>query len=201
MPVPVDPLPFHDDREETLEAARSGDEEAQAKLLGSMRTILKRLAYEHSARFIKKNWRDSDVSQAAFLKVLEEIKTFRGCTPEQLDAWLSVIVDRTVAIFARESRAAKRDIRREVSAEAAGLEESLGDAAPAADAIAIRREELSRLNEAVSRLPEEHARVVRLRLEELSWAEIGQRMHRGAEAAAELHRRACQELKKDLKEP
>jgi RNA polymerase sigma factor (sigma-70 family) len=199
MPFPVDPLP-EDDFDTMLKAARSGDKEAQGRLLDGMRPVLRRAARKVSERFVKRRWNDSDLVQEAIRKALEQIQAFQGCTPQQLDEWFSVILGRTATAFYRRAWAEKRDVRREVSTDAARVEENLREAAPAADELAVRHEEALRLADAIGRLSEDQARVVRLKLEALDWLSIGRLMNRSAGAAAELYRRACQELKKDLKD-
>ena len=77
-----------------LEAARDGDKTAQGQLLDACRRYLRRTARRRLANFGRRNWRESDVVQETFLKAVEEIQTFQGCTPEQLLGWLRAILDR-----------------------------------------------------------------------------------------------------------
>ena len=183
-----------------LEAARTGEREAQGRLLHTCRPVLFRFARKRLRDFGRRNWRESDVVQDTFLKAVEEIQTFQGCTPEQFLAWLRAILDHRVMDLARRSGTEKRDAGLDASTNEPGFQESPRNAAPAADEVAERREQERLLREALGGLPEERARVVRLRYEKLPWEEVGRRMGRSGDAARELHRRAVKALAEALKE-
>ena len=167
--------------QETAVAARDGDPDAQGRLLQAFRPTLPRYARQVLDALGRMKDRPSDVVQDAFWKALEEIETFQGCTPEQLRAWLRAIVNRMALNGLRDSQAAKRDVRREVSVEE--LTGSVRHAAPAAAEVASRSEQQELLRKTLLRLPPDDREVLRLKFyEKLAWEEIGRRMGRSAGA-------------------
>jgi RNA polymerase sigma factor (sigma-70 family) len=180
------------------EAARKGDAYAQGKLLEAYRPELLRQARQMEKTFAGGGKTGSDFVQAAFYSALEEIKAFRGCTPEQLEDWLDAILCRTVMNEKRRSRALKRDIRREV-VNGEGVLKSVRDTARSAERTAEQKEECDNLRRALGLLPVHYSQVLLYWASDLSWEEVGERMGRSADAARVMHDRAMPLLTKHLR--
>jgi RNA polymerase sigma-70 factor (ECF subfamily) len=185
-----------------LEAARTGDKEAQGRLLETCRRPLLYFARRQLNPDLRAKGGGSDVVQDAFVKALREIDTFQGCTPDQLLAWLRVIVQHTVANFTRQFHTEKRQAALEVSREAATIREDPRHAVPSASDAVIRQEETEAIKRVLTQLPSLHVQVIRMRIEEdLSFKEIGRRTGRTSEAARQIWRRAVAEVRRELSGP
>jgi RNA polymerase sigma-70 factor, ECF subfamily len=185
--------------ETLLKAARRGDKQAQGRLLETCRRPLLYLARRRLNSGLQGKGSASDVVQESFVKALREIKTFQGCTPDQLLAWLRVILRHTMANFTRQFHTEKRQAALEVSREAPTIRGNPRHAAPSASEVMIRREENLLIKQALSRLPGLYVQVIRMRIEEdLSFEEIGQRTGRTSEAARQIWRRAVAEVRREI---
>ncbi len=96
--------------EDLLIAARNGNKDAQGQLLEACRRPLLRLARRRLSPGLLSKGAGSDVVQETFLQALREINTFRGCTPEQMLAWLRVIMEHTLSNFRRRFHSEKREV-------------------------------------------------------------------------------------------
>jgi RNA polymerase sigma-70 factor, ECF subfamily len=185
--------------EPLLQAARRGDKDAQGRLLEMCRRPLLRLARREARPGLQSKAGPSDAVQEAFVQALREIDTFRGCTPEQLLAWLRVILTNTLATLSRKFGTSKRQVRREVPGDAAQLHGDPSHAVQSAGETVLRREEAGRLEQALERLPGHYAKVIRMRYgENRSFDEIGRLTGRTAEAARKLCARALAEMGRHL---
>lgn len=183
--------------EALLEAARSGDKQAQGRLMETCRPQLLFLARRRLNLHSQIKGSGSDVVQDAFVKALREIETFEGCTPEQWMSWLRVILHHTMANFQRQYRTVKRQAGREVPTEAATIREDPRHAVSSASSAVIHREEGEQIQQALERLPDHYIQVIRMRIEEnLSFEEIGRRTGRTSEAARQIWRRAVAEVRR-----
>jgi RNA polymerase sigma-70 factor (subfamily 1) len=192
----IPPSPSFD---ELLECARKGDRQAQGWLLETCRRPLLRLARRELNPDLLPKGGGSDVVQETFLKALREIDTFRGCTPEQLVAWLRVILLHTLSNFARGFSTAKRRVALEAAGPSAPVGEDRRRAAPSPSDAVIRREQSEAVQQALGRLPAHYLRVVRLRQERnLSFAEIGRLTGRSSAAARKLWLRAVGAIGREL---
>ena len=182
--------------DELMKAAREGDKESQGRLLEAYRRPLLRLARQQiDRRRLQAKGGGSDVVQDTLTKALDDIRTFQGCTPEQLHAWLRTILMHTAANFAREFTTDKRRVNRETTQVSESMANDLRHAEPSASEAAIRREQTGRLQRLLARLPAHYAEVIRLRFEEkLSFHEIASKMGGTAESARKLCSRAVAEL-------
>jgi RNA polymerase sigma-70 factor (ECF subfamily) len=201
-PSSSDSWTFDDARQEfkqLLEAARNGSKEAQGKLLEACRRPLLRLARKRMSPAVQAKGGASDVVQHALMKALEEIKAFQGCTPEELLAWLKVIVEHTTSNFSRQFHCTKRDASREASVDVATVDANRGRAVPSAADEVVRREQRERMRRALEQLPGPQAEIIRLRFEDQrSWEEIGQLTGRTAAAARQMVRRTLSEVGSSL---
>lgn len=198
MPTPNETEP-EDAFRELLQAARSGDKKAQGRLLEVSRRPLLYFAKRYSRRTLQSKVSPSDVVQEAFLQAVKEINTFEGCTPDDLFAWLRVMVRNNCGVVAKQFDTSKRQVQREVAGRTTLFEAEPNLAVPSAGEEAIRQEEFERLDNAVEWLPDHFKAVVRLRNgENRSFEEIGRTIGRTAEAVRKLWKRALAELNRRL---
>jgi RNA polymerase sigma-70 factor (ECF subfamily) len=148
----------------------------------------------------------SDLVQQTLLKAHKGRDQFRGASAAEMSAWLREILARTLADAARGLGRGKRDISRERSLELA-LEESsarleawLAASGLAPSEHAERNEQLLRLADALTELPEPQRQAVLLRYyESRPLEEIGERLGRTRAGVASLLRRGLDRLRQLLK--
>jgi RNA polymerase sigma-70 factor (ECF subfamily) len=144
----------------------------------------------------------SDLVQQALLRAHQASTDFRGTTAGEMAAWLRRILARTLADALRDLGRERRDVSRERSLEtvldesSARLERWLEDSGLAPGDAAERNEQLLRLADALTELPEPQRRAVLLRYYEgRSLPEIGQRLKRSRAGVASLLRRGLARLR------
>ena len=181
--------------DDLLKGAHDGDAEAQGRLLETFRRPLLRLARLQLGRRVQAKGGASDMVQDTFTKALDDIRTFEGCTPEEVWGWLRTILMHTMTNFARQFTTGKRQVERETTRASESVANDLRHVAPSASETAIRREQTCRLQALLARLPTHYAEVVRLRFEEkLSFQDIASKMGGTSEAARKRCSRAVVEL-------
>src|SRR5262249_42442785 len=142
-----------------LEAARRGDGNALGALLERCRTRLGRVAERHLGARLRPNVSHSDVVQETFAEACASIRTFRGRTRTELEAWLRGILGHRLANLERHyERSAKRGSRKQLnfgadSTAARWMECLPGNTTSPSDR-ARRHERGQALGEAIARLPE-----------------------------------------------
>jgi RNA polymerase sigma-70 factor (ECF subfamily) len=144
----------------------------------------------------------SDVVQQTLLQAHQALGEFRGRTDEELRAWLRQILARNLSHAVRDLGRQKRSVDREHSLEAA-LEASSGrlDAWLAAEQSspsqrAARNEDLSRLADALTELPEaQREALVRHYWQGQTLPEIARELGRSPAAVAGLVHRALKQLR------
>jgi RNA polymerase sigma-70 factor (ECF subfamily) len=144
----------------------------------------------------------SDIVQQTLLQAHQSIDQFRGSTEAERVAWLRQILARCLANALRDFARQKRDITRERSLEEAVNESSirlaewLAAEQPSPSQRAEDHEDLLRLAEAMSRLPEgQREALVLQHWEGLSLAQIGERLGRSPVAVAGLIKRGLKQLR------
>ena len=175
-----------------LERARTGSPEAVNRLYE--RVSARVLAYIRLrlGRELRSRLESRDILQATLLKSFENLHEFRGNETGSLLAWLARIADNEIRDTFDRVHRQKRDVARETP---------LDDAAPVP---AITRSALSRiiiderarqLEAALDTLSPDHRDVILMRkFAELSFAEIGRRTGRSADASRMLFARAMAAL-------
>ena len=147
----------------------------------------------------------SDLVQETFAQAQQIFDRFQGHTEEELLAWLARILEYKLTYATRQFRhTEKRDVAREVLL--AGGDPGSRPVAPVAACcqspsdVAIRGEEVERLERARSTLNEDQRRVIILRTwEGYSFEQVGEQMSRSADAARKLWARAVIQLQRKLK--
>lgn len=184
------------ERDETtalLAAAREGRREALDELY---RRCVPRLLAVVRARLgggLRAHLESQDVLQAVLLRSFEKLDEFRGENAVSLVAWLARIAENEIRDRAdwhgRQKRGAGVETRLETGRDV--REERLRSALSEL----IFDERARRLDAALARLPEDQREVILLRkYQELSFAEVGERMGRSEDACRMLLARAMTAL-------
>jgi RNA polymerase sigma-70 factor (ECF subfamily) len=202
MPTSSSPgVPPPDGWDATLAAARRGCPEALGRLFEACRPLLTVTAAAACPCDLRSKADAADLVQDSLLEGQRDFAAFRGRRPDELLAWLRQVLAHNAANFRRRYRgSARRDVRREVPLPAAGPSAVPGDHLPAAadvpaDAV-CRQEEVDRLVQAITALPDESRVVVLWRhLDALPFDEIGRRLGRTPEAARQVWWRAVRRLR------
>ena len=185
-----------------LRRARAGDSEALGELLGLYRNYVKLLARLQIDRRLRRKLDASDVAQDALLLAHRQFGQFRGTTQQEFLSWLRQILATSLVAVARRYIGTRR---RQIGLEQQ-LRHDLDDASRAIDtkliqhstpsAHAAQREQGVLLADSLSKLSAAHREVLVLRhLEELSFAEIAERMDRSVEAVKKLWSRGLIRLR------
>jgi RNA polymerase sigma-70 factor (ECF subfamily) len=176
-----------------VRAARDGSPEAVGRLFELCGDRLLALIRLRLGRELRRQVESRDVLQNTLLKGFERIDRFQGSGRETLVGWLAAIACNEIRDQADRYRRLKRDGRAQVS-----LDSQIELRAPQVHSLTSAltlKAETSRLEAAIEELAEDHREVILLRqFEELSWAEVGQRLGRSEEAARKLFARAMAAL-------
>jgi RNA polymerase sigma-70 factor (ECF subfamily) len=144
----------------------------------------------------------SDIVQQTMVQAVRGLEGFRGKTEAEMAGWLRQILARQLANLVRDQGRRKCDVSREQSLEAA-LDASASqvtaflagdDSSPSEKA--VRNEDVLRLTQALTDLPEAQREAVVLHhLEHLSLAEVGRQLDRSTSAVAGLIKRGLRQLR------
>jgi RNA polymerase sigma-70 factor (ECF subfamily) len=185
-----------------ISQARHGCRDALGQLLDTCRQYLLLVANQQLDTDLQDKIGPSDLVQETFLEAQRDFGRFHGTSEEELLLWLRRILLNNLANTIRNFRAAaKREIGREV-AFALELKNGLiaRSESPSAQVVHWERDEL--LKRALEHLPEPSRQVIHWRnYERCSFAEIGQRLGRSAEAARKVWVRALEQLRQFLEPP
>jgi RNA polymerase sigma-70 factor (ECF subfamily) len=195
-----------DELSSLLSQAKGGSELARGALLDQHRKYLELLAQVELGRRLKTKVDPSDIVQETFLEAHRSFEGFRGHEEREFAAWLRTILARRIAhLVRRYVRNQGRDVRRERKLEL-DLEHSSRAIEHGFDALqlspskaAAQREQGILLADALSYLPPDYREVVVLRhFEDLSFAEVGERMSRSLDSVQKLWVRALARLRRQL---
>ena len=185
-----------DDFEALLDEARQGSDSAMGNLLDICRNYLMMIANKDLGHQYRSKVGASDAVQSTLLLAQDNLDQFRGATKEELLGWLRNILRNQIHSTHRRFTTEKRDIARETEPHSA-----LVDDQPSPNSEAVLADEAKQLRDAMQRLPTDHRTVIVLRnWEQLSFAEIGERMDRSPEAVKKLWSRAIAALKKEMQD-
>jgi RNA polymerase sigma-70 factor (ECF subfamily) len=165
------------------------------------------LAREHLAPGNPSKLEASDIVQQTLLEACQQQAQFRGQSDGELAGWLKQMLIHNLADALRESRRAKRDVRRERSLEAA-IDDSFSrtenwlaanDLTPSHEA--MRVEGMLRLADALADLPDKQREAVVLHhIQGRSLAVLAQQLNRSESAVAGLLHRGLKALRRLLDE-
>ena len=195
------------DADRDLLAARDGSPAALGAALEDCRGYLLGIAEGELDRALRAKGGASDLVQETFLEAQRDFARFHGDSEPELLAWLRRLLLNNLANFARHYRQTdKRRLDREVGL---GPQDSTGGTTPAIPADTpspsghvMADEQRQELHAAMRRLPDDYRQVLALRYqEELSFDEIGARMHRTSNAVRKLWARAVERLQQELDGP
>jgi len=149
-------------------------------------------------RTLRDRLESGDILQATLLKSFDHLDEFRGTDGRSLMAWLARIAEREIGDRADYHGRQRRDRRQESSIDDqgdGGTRPELAARVRSALSQVIANEETERLEAAIDTLSEAHRQIILLRkFEELSFAEIGQRLGKTEDACRMLLARAMTAL-------
>ena len=165
----------------------------QKQWLERHRPYLTLLARAHLRRHHPARLDSSDIVQQTLLNAFSKRDHFRGSSEAEFAAWLREILKHNLADALRDQRRDKRDVRRDRSLEAE-IDESfsrthgwLAAAQSSPSQKVIKQEDLRRLSEALTLLPEAQREVIVLHhLQGLKLAEVAAEIDRTEAAVAGL---------------
>ena len=186
-----------------IAAARAGDQAALDQLARHVRGYLLLVANRELSPSLQRKIGPSDLVQETFVQLQKNLVQFRGSSEQELLAWVRRILINGIHDIHRRYRADMRDAAREQPLGGDSIE-GLLPTDPASDTLfpddaVIARETIETLHQAIQRLPDEYREVLRLRTwDRLSFAVVGTRMNRTADAARMLWNRAVQRLQQKM---
>lgn len=189
---------------ELLSEARGGSEGSLGRLMQLHESYLKLVVASQLDDRLRTRVSSSDVVQETFYEAHRDFPAFRGGTPEEFLGWLRrILLNNLLRAVEQHVKAAKRDVRREVSidraqadASAPGIAAIIPHDGDSPSAPLHRRESEQNLARLLQTLPEDYREVLRLRHQEgLDFAAIGERMGRSSGAVRMLWLRSIKQLR------
>jgi RNA polymerase sigma-70 factor (ECF subfamily) len=182
--------------QEMLSCFRAGQLDVSA-MTQKFRDRLKGIAAQELPESLRFRMDDSDLVQESLVRAVRSANEFRGTTESELEQWLRGILKNQLIDSIRFHHRQQRDVARDLHIainNLKGKEETPSE-------VVSWRESCARLWAIVEDLPEDYQEVILLRQQmDLSFAEIGQRMGRSADAVRMLWGRAVLMLGQKLKE-
>jgi RNA polymerase sigma-70 factor (ECF subfamily) len=185
--------------EEWIGEARRGSRAALNQLFGACLPYLLVAAHQDLGAALRSRIDAADVVQETLIEAYRDFPHFHGRSKKHLLAWVRQILHHNLANERRRHiNSAMRSVRCEVLLSETALNQLRGEAqsdweSPAEQLEAQERAEA--LERALRKLPPHYRQALFLRTwNELTYAQIGDRLHCSAEAARKLWRRAAQEL-------
>jgi RNA polymerase sigma-70 factor (ECF subfamily) len=177
-----------------LLAARSGSEEALEQLLARVGARLLAIIRLRMGSSLRASLESRDILQVVLMKAFARIDQVQAETGGSFMAWLARIAENEIRDQAAHYRRQRRDAARQVPLDQVGSA-VLVDRVRSQASQVVLGQQMERLEEALEQLSPEHREVIVLRkLEELSFAEIGERMDRSPDACRMLLARAMTAL-------
>ena len=183
--------------------AKQGSAEARDQLLAHVQDYLRLMAQQNAPGHLQGKFGASDVVQQSLAQVIQGFDDFRGNTAGEFYGWLKVIVTNEARKLQRDYRRDKRNVARErpLAVDLSGSQPGFvpADGQPTPRAHAIAAEQVEQLHDALERLPDDYAEVIRLRsLERLSFKDVADRMGRSFDSVTKLWYRAILKLQQEL---
>lgn len=147
----------------------------------------------------------SDVVQDALVRAVRALAQYRGTSEAELAGWLRQILVRTLANTVRDLTRDRRDAGREQSLQAAveqtsvRLEAWLAADSSSPSGVAVRNEDVARLEAALDRLPDDQREALTLHyLQGWTLDAVAGHLNRTQAAVAGLTKRALRQLRREL---
>lgn len=190
-----------------IAAARRGDDEAKAVLLGAFRDYLRLLANLHVRPLLKAKFDESDIVQETCMQAHEVFDQFRGDNEKQFAAWLRQILANKGAWMARKYTTEKRDARLEqnlkqhIDQSSIDLGAFVPDKYSSPSHVAMGRERVVILAGAIEQLRGEQKDVLVMRgLQGMSIPDVARALGRTEASTWKLWARGLQALRKITKD-
>jgi len=176
-----------------FERARQGHGEAINAVFERYGERLHRLIRVRLGPQLRRRLESRDILQATLLKAFQGIERFQGSGSRSMMAWLGTIAQAEICDQADYYGRQKRDAGRETTLDAK-LERVAGQVRTETSRLRLQADG-ERLERALDALGEAHREVILLRsFEELSFAEVGERLGKSPDAARMLYARAMTAL-------
>ena len=186
-----------------IDRVRTGDPAAQSDLVNQIQSYVSLMADKNLDQNLRGVIGPSDIVQLTMMKLVNGIDNFEGQSTPEFFGWLNKIIENEALKSRRDMTRQKRDIRRRRSLEnmtddsRMAFDPKAENATPQSSALAAERVDL--LHAAMEGLPEDYATVIRLRnLEQLSFAEVAEKMGRSKDSVSKLWYRAVLKMKQQL---
>lgn len=191
--------------EALIRRAQGGDALALDQLLGLYCNYLQMLAHaQHNSQF-RARFDSSDIAQETMMVAFRKFAQFQGHTEKELLAWLRTILIRNVADQVKRHQSQRRDVREQMSLEAAMARSSLDaqrflqTSLTSPSGQAAQREQAVLLADVLARMPAQYREVIVLRhLNRLEFDQIAERMGRSKDAVRRLWVRAIERCRTDV---
>jgi RNA polymerase sigma-70 factor (ECF subfamily) len=183
------------ERETLLAQAKRGDVQALGALLDSFRPYVRVIVHAVRGQRLPGRLDDSDLIQDALLQAVRSFPAFQGHTLAEFVTWLRQVAIRSAAqTLRRLGGTQKRKPAKERAL--AQLCDQIEAPGTAPSEQAIGKEQAAHIAEALAQLPEEHQRVILLRLiDGLSHTEIAERLGSTPAAVRMMYLRALRQLR------
>ncbi|MEZ5964295.1 MAG: sigma-70 family RNA polymerase sigma factor [Planctomycetota bacterium] len=193
---------MRDDTRDLLLAWHKGDEAAFTALLREHTPWIEQTVRRRLGPALRKRVDTQDIVQNTLIEVLRGAPRFVLTDRQHLRGLLACMVENVLRVQADHDRAQKRDLRREASPPSSGSILFL-DAQPAAQATPSQAASSNELNDWVRLAlellePDDRAVVAYREFEGLSFAEIGDRLEIGEDAARMRFNRALPKLARKM---
>jgi RNA polymerase sigma-70 factor (ECF subfamily) len=177
-----------------LLAARNGSEEALGELLDRVGNRLLAIIRLRMGSSLRASLESRDILQLVLMKAFTRIGQVQAESGGSFMAWLARIAENEIRDQATHFRRQRRDAARQVPLDQIGSAE-LGERVRSQASQVVLGQQMELLEQALEQLSPEHREVIVLRkLEEHSFAEIGERMGRSPDACRMLLARAMTAL-------
>ena len=172
--------------------AQSGDASALDQLCGVYAERVRWIVRLRMGRELRSQLESMDLVQEALVEAVKDIGDFTYSSEGDFLNWLSRIVENTIRDNVDRIRAAKRDVRKQVSlnrmgtgTDGAGPDVGLPTVTTTPSVVLSLREELDRLERALDRLKPEYREVIMLaKIEGFSCKQIAGRLNKSPAAVA-----------------
>ncbi len=192
------PTPFAGDSGAEIARARNGCQVTMGKLLDEIRAYLHTVAACGIDTDIRGKLSASDLVQETLLDAHRNFQAFNGQNSVQLKAWIRrILINNLINHYRRLRDTKKRDVSREKNDFQ--VDELVTKEAETPSQVAIEREEQLMLDQEMAQLPESYRHVILLRhREQLTFAEIAERLGKSGDAARMIWYRAFDQLSKAI---